>query len=285
MQQFTPACSVSLWPWGARSGSLTSKSSVLATGLSPQGPSTRTPMSTPRTVILLSGVIVVLYAAAPCAQPPQSPVPVRTMMKRPPLQVPVVPLPPPRTQSLTFIFDTGDDDLRNNSALKVRVLDRQGRPLTGFSGTDRYRNQRTVVWATVKDSERPGIRSRTWEPRSRHEVTVRLNEPVALDSIGSFALRLVQGRDLADGLQMECIGCTDDNWDMRSVWVRATFRRPGEPGVVKTWAFDSGDQRPSRFTKDFPVLVLTPLWDQDGAATGGLRGRWQRAPSGRVYDE
>lgn len=221
-------------------------------------------------------------------------VPLKDMLRTTFPGVSPVQVPPPTARELRFTIRTGDDDLRNNSALWVQVLDRRRRPLTGSSSRDRFGNVLTRGWAVLKESERPGIRAATWRPQSEHEVTVRLNEPVALDSIGAIALRLVQGRDLSDGLQGECIGCTDDNWDMRFVEVSATFRRPGRAigGSLEatTWSFSYGrrfahqDPRPARFTKDYPVLRLTPTWDHTGSLRRTLHGEWLPRPD-RLYDE
>ncbi|MEM1057338.1 MAG: hypothetical protein AAGI52_17615 [Bacteroidota bacterium] len=185
--------------------------------------------------------------------------------------------------ALTFRFRTGDDDLRHNSALLVRVYGRDRTPLTGYYSGDEFGNRANVVWTTVKDSQRPGVRAPTWENGSTHEVRVPLREPTTLADIESISIRLLQGRE---GFQLECVGCTDDNWKMQELYVDAFFSyRPGdtqpETGQVNVFRFSEGD-RSAEFSADLPMLVLTPIGPYVPGESRTMRGVWRNEPLGRI---
>jgi len=143
----------------------------------------------------------------------------------------------PTTDQLHLTLVTGGDNLRGSNPLWGRVLDNHGIHLSiysGYFGEDRLERE----WELLKQG------NEEWSNRSTHTTTVPLLRSVTYSEIESIELSLSQY-----SLWYRCIGCTDDNWDLARIEVRAD-------NAEGTLLFEAEGDPLNRFTGSEPNFIL-----------------------------
>ncbi|MEZ5498838.1 MAG: hypothetical protein R3E77_05320 [Steroidobacteraceae bacterium] len=165
---------------------------------------------------------------------------------------------------LMFRFITGEDDARQSSIVYVAVIGKNGEFLTGhrsqsgeLGGPGKYGVRTDSAWERAKEGGYPDTQVReyaTWSKGEWSDVTINLRRPVPIDEIREVMIHLQQNL---------CLGCTSDNWDMKSVAVYAEV-----DGKVQSSAlFRTPGARPYQFSESWPILLLRRAEGNEASVT------------------